>query len=124
MSKEVFEGVVKCLGDNPSLGQIALAKRATGLQLVCERFEADIASGHIIANGEYTRAIGHLSRLMDRLGIVDVGLAPGETKFAPTGADDDTQTLEDYCASQGYESPKPPPKKPRAKLKEIVSRSR
>ena len=122
--KDIFENIVRCLGDNPSPGKLALAKRATGLTLVCERFEVELANGNAIENGEYSRTVGHLSRAMDRLQVVDISPTPGAAEFAPRGGDNaDPGELDDYLESRGRLPVFRPPKKTRAKLKEFVSGS-
>jgi len=125
--KDVFRSLTEALGgvDTLSAGQVLLCRKAAGLEVLTEKIESQIANGHTIENGEYSRCVGHLSRILDRLGCVDTG--PGEfAPRAPDNADRDPGALDDYLESIGREPIHRPPRKRRAKLNEdeIVSRSR
>jgi hypothetical protein len=55
--------------DYLSEAQISLIKRASALELECERMEGRLSMGHDIPLESYAAAVGHLRRVFEAIGL-------------------------------------------------------
>jgi len=104
--RDVYSALIEALGGREELSeaQLMLCRKTSGLEVMTERLESKIAAGEEVDHGSYTRAVGTLARLLERLGLVPLAI-PVRPRNGDS-EDDPDETLEEYLERTADREPR------------------